>query len=111
MPQRSFVPDPEVRSGHERIQRHSSGKRDLLDLGEHRRRDLSGVEHLFQLRADGLATSFPLLKTVNAVPGNLPTQATSFVGRAEEISTLIELVQTDRLVTLTVLAVLPAVLP
>ena len=27
---------------------------DLLDLGERRLRDLSGVEHLFQLRVDGL---------------------------------------------------------
>ena len=26
---------------------------DLVDLGEHRLRDLSGVEHLFQVRADG----------------------------------------------------------
>ena len=56
---------------------------DLLDLGEHRLRDLSGVEHLFQLQADGLPTSFPLLKSVNAVPGNLPMQATSFIGRPD----------------------------
>ena len=26
---------------------------DLVDLGEHRLRDLSGVEHLYQVRADG----------------------------------------------------------
>ena len=74
---------------------------DLLDLGEHRLRDLSGVEHLFQVRAEGLATTFPPLKTVNAVPGNLPMQTTSFVGRREEIRALIELVRTHRLVTLT----------
>ena len=59
------------------------------------------MEHLFQVRADGLAPGFPPLKTVNVVPGNLPTQATSFVGRTEEISTLIELVRAHRLVTLT----------
>ena len=74
---------------------------DLLDLGEHRLRDLSGAERLFQVRSEGLAASFPPLKTVNAVPGNLPAQATSFVGRIEEISTLIELIRAHRLVTFT----------
>ena len=74
---------------------------DLLDLGEHRLRDLSGVEHMFQVRGEGLALGFPPLKTVNAVPGNLPTQTTSFVGRTEEISVLIDLVKAHRLVTLT----------
>ena len=74
---------------------------DLLDLGEHRLRDLSGVEHLFQVRAEGLRVEFPRLRTVDAVPGNLPFQATSFVGRDQEISTLIELVRARRLVTLT----------
>ena len=74
---------------------------DLLDLGEHRLRGLSGVEHLFQVRGEGLATTFPPLKTVNAVPGNLQVQATSFVGRTEEIRELTNLVRTHRLVTLT----------
>ena len=74
---------------------------DLLDLGEHRLRDLSGVEHLFQVCGEGLATAFPPLKTVNVVPGNLPMQTTSFVGRGEELRELIELVRAHRLVTLT----------
>ena len=74
---------------------------DLTDLGEHRLRDLSSVEHLFQVRAEGLSRDFPPLKTVNAVPGNIPMQATSFVGRAEEIRALIDLVRAHRLVTLT----------
>ena len=74
---------------------------DLMDLGEHRLRDLSGVEHLFQVRADGLATTFPGLKTVNAVPGNLPRQTTSFVGRDVEVKELAELVKAHDLVTLT----------
>ena len=47
---------------------------DLVDLGEHRLRDLSGVEHLFQVRADGLRVEFPPLRTLDAVPGNLPVQ-------------------------------------
>ena len=31
---------------------------DLIDLGVHRLRDLSGAEHLFQVRADGLRSVF-----------------------------------------------------
>ena len=54
---------------------------ELADRGEHRLRDLSGVEHLFQVRADGLRVEFAPLRTLDAVPGNLPVQSTSFVGR------------------------------
>ena len=74
---------------------------DLMDLGEHRLRDLSGVAHLFQVRSAGLATEFARLQTVDAVPGNLAVQATSFVGRDVEVKELAELVRAHRLVTLT----------
>lgn len=74
---------------------------DLVDLGEHRLRDLSGLEHLFQVRADGLRSAFPRLSTVDAAPGNLPAQPTSFVGRDVEVKELAELVRGHRLVTLT----------
>ncbi len=74
---------------------------DLLNLGEHRLRDLSEVEQLFQLRASGLRTEFPPLTTVDAVPGNLPAQVTSFVGRDFEVQELAELIRLHRLVTLT----------
>ena len=60
----------------------------LVDLGEHRLRDLSGVEHLFQARGDGLRAQFPALRTIDAVPGNLAVQATSFVGRDVEVKEL-----------------------
>ncbi len=74
---------------------------DLWDLGEHRLRDLTGVERLFQVRAEGLMAEFPRLRTVDAVPGNLPLQATRFVGRDVEVDELVELVRTHRLVSLT----------
>ena len=74
---------------------------DLVDLGERRLRDLSGVEHLFQVRAEGLRVEFPPLRTLDAVPGNLPVQTTSFVGRDVEVKELAELVRAHRLVTLT----------
>jgi class 3 adenylate cyclase len=74
---------------------------DLLDLGEHRLRDLSGAEHLFQVQAEGLVTEFPALRTVDATPGNLPVQSTSFVGRDVEVNQFSKLVRAHRLVTLT----------
>ena len=71
------------------------------DLGEHRLKDLSDVEHLFQVRAEGLDADFGPLRTVNATPGNLPLQSTSFVGRDDDVRDLAELVRAHRLVTLT----------
>jgi predicted ATPase/class 3 adenylate cyclase len=74
---------------------------ELVDLGAHRLRDLSGATQLFQVRAAGLQSDFPPLRTVDAVPGNLLVQTTSFVGRDEEVKTVCELVRAHRLVTLT----------
>lgn len=74
---------------------------DLVDLGTHRLRDLSGEEHLFQVRADGLESGFPPLRTIDAVPGNLPSQTTSFIGRGEHVTEVSKLVMNHRLVTLT----------
>ncbi len=74
---------------------------DLLDLGKHQLRDLSGVKHLLQVRAEGLRVEFHRLRTVDAVPGNLPRQTTSFVGRDVEVDELVGLVRKHELVTLT----------
>jgi len=74
---------------------------DLIDRGERRLRDLSGVERLFQVRAAGLRVEFAPLKTVDAAPGNLPVQTTSFVGRDIAVKALAEQARAHRLVTLT----------
>jgi predicted ATPase len=74
---------------------------ELVDLGEHALRDLSGRHRLFQVRAGGLRSQFPPLRTLDVTPGNLPVQATSFVGRMAEIDELVRLVRAHRLVTLT----------
>lgn len=74
---------------------------DLADLGEHRLKDLSGVEHLFQVCGQGLGSDFAPLRTLDAVPGNLPNQVTSFVGRDLEVTELSGLVRAHQLVTLT----------
>jgi predicted ATPase/class 3 adenylate cyclase len=71
------------------------------DLGEHRLKDLSRPEHLWQLVIDGLSGEFPPLRTLDATPNNLPLQLTSFLGRQREVSEVLELLASYRLVTLT----------
>jgi hypothetical protein len=74
---------------------------DLIDLGRHRLRDLSQEQHLFQVRVEGLKLDFPPPRTLNALPCNLPAQATSFLGREQDIIELAALVRANRLITLT----------
>jgi predicted ATPase/class 3 adenylate cyclase len=73
----------------------------LVDLGEHRLRDLAAAERVFQVQAPGLDAEFPPLRSLDELPGNLPVQRTSFVGRADELKELAALVARERLVTLT----------
>jgi predicted ATPase/class 3 adenylate cyclase len=60
----------------------------LADLGEHRLKDLSEPQRLYGLRGEGLADSFPALKTLENRPTNLPTQATPLIGRELELQEL-----------------------
>ena len=73
----------------------------LRDLGEHRLKDLSRPEHLYQVEAGGLPTEFPPLNTLDRTPNNLPTQLTSFVGREAEVREVRRLLKNSRLLTLT----------
>ncbi|HUG94736.1 MAG TPA: adenylate/guanylate cyclase domain-containing protein [Pleomorphomonadaceae bacterium] len=73
----------------------------LVDLGQHRLKDLSRPEHLWQIAIDGLPASFPALRTLDATPNNLPLQLTSFLGRQREVSDVLGLLSEHRLVTLT----------
>jgi class 3 adenylate cyclase len=73
----------------------------LRDLGEHRLKDLARPERIYQLVIPGLPTEFPPLKSLDAVPHNLPTQLTSFVGRQRELAQAAELLARSRLLTLT----------
>lgn len=73
----------------------------LRDLGEHRLRDLSHVERVYQIDAADLVGDFAPLRSLDAYSTNLPSQLTSFVGRDDEIKTLTTLVRAHRLVTLT----------
>jgi hypothetical protein len=53
----------------------------LRDLGVHRLRDLNLPMRLYDLVVEGLPADFPAPRTLDARPGNLPAQLTSFVGR------------------------------
>jgi predicted ATPase/class 3 adenylate cyclase len=74
---------------------------ELRDLGEHRLAGLSRPERVSQLCPVGLVEDFPPLRSVDALPGNLPRQVTSFVDRDAELESLADLVRTHPLATLT----------
>lgn len=73
----------------------------VRDLGEHRLKDLRQPRRLFQLVIAGLPSDFPALKTLDALPNNLPLQLTSFIGREREMREVKELLGGTRLLTLT----------
>lgn len=74
---------------------------ELLDLGERRLKELLRPEHLYQLNVLGLPSTFPLLKTLDSFPNNLPPQLTTFIGRENEIAEVKHELAAHRLVTLT----------
>jgi len=74
----------------------------VLDLGEHRLKDLRQPKHLYQLVIEGLPSDFPPLKSLKvATPNNLPIQLTSFIGREKEITEIKQSLGEHRLVTFT----------
>lgn len=73
----------------------------VRDLGEHRLKDLSEPERVWQLIVDGLHTDFPPLRTLDVAPTNLPTAASSFIGREPDIEEAMASLEANRLVTLT----------
>jgi predicted ATPase/DNA-binding CsgD family transcriptional regulator/Tfp pilus assembly protein PilF len=72
----------------------------LKDLGSHRLRDLTRVEHVYQLCHPELSTEFPPLASLDLLPNNLPTQLASFVGRHEQMAQIASLIEATRLLTL-----------
>jgi predicted ATPase/class 3 adenylate cyclase len=77
------------------------GGADLLDLGQRRLRDLSAAVGVFQVLAEGLPTAFPLLRTLDATPGNLRPQFSNLIGRGPELVEVEAALRGHRLVTLT----------
>ena len=72
----------------------------LRDLGSVRLRDLSRPERLYQIVHSGLRQEFPALRSLEAIPNNLPQQVTSFVGRQRELAEAGKLLRDNRLLTL-----------
>jgi len=72
------------------------GTEGLVDLGEHRLKDLSAPEHLWQLTPG----SFPPLRTLNVARHNLPVERTPLLGRSDDVDQIVELTRHHRLVTL-----------
>ena len=69
----------------------------LVDLGWHRLRDVATAVHLHQVGGG----RFPALRTVDAVPTNLPVPVDDIVGRDTEIAALVADLRAHRVVTVT----------
>src|SRR5580658_557461 len=88
---------------HELLAGRRPGGIGLRDLGEYRLKDLGRAERVFQMTGPGLAERFGPLRSLDhpALRHNLPSQATSFVGRAAELAELRSLVLAgSRLITI-----------
>jgi predicted ATPase/class 3 adenylate cyclase len=74
----------------------------LLDLGEHRLKDLGRPEHVFQLVHADLVSSFPPLAVARPPGSNLPARVAELVGRQSELEQIKALLQDGsvRLLTL-----------
>jgi predicted ATPase len=76
--------------------RELAGRDDLRDLGDHRLKDLTAPERIYQFGDD----DFPPLRSLNTT--NLPVASNPLVGRETELSELAALLtDSERLVTLT----------
>jgi predicted ATPase/class 3 adenylate cyclase/DNA-binding CsgD family transcriptional regulator/tetratricopeptide (TPR) repeat protein len=74
---------------------------ELRDLGLHRLKDLGRAERIWQLVHPELPHEFPPLRSLGAMPTNLPAQVSSYVGREAEIASVCQAMRDHRLVTLT----------
>jgi predicted ATPase len=75
----------------------------LLDLGEHRLKDLERPEHIYQLLHPDLPSKFPPLASLDLRPNNLPAQATPLIGREAQLNEITKRLKSAgvRLLTLT----------
>jgi predicted ATPase/class 3 adenylate cyclase len=65
----------------------------LDNRGEHRLKDLSAPQPIFQLVGEGLEREFPPLATLETRPTNLPPQPTRLIGREQELADVGELLR------------------
>ncbi|HVE73488.1 MAG TPA: adenylate/guanylate cyclase domain-containing protein, partial [Mycobacteriales bacterium] len=74
---------------------------ELTDLGEHRMRDLTRAEHVWQLDFPDLPQDFPALASLERALHNLPVQPSPLIGRATDLASVLGALRAHRLVTLT----------
>ncbi len=86
---------------HELLVDHRPPGLTFRDLGVHRLKDLGRPEQVWQLCHADLVNDFPPLRSLDALPNNLPAQLSTFIGRDDELAQLGEALQRSRLVTLT----------
>ena len=82
------------------VRDHLPADTDLLDLGEHRLKNLSRTENIFQLNVPDLPRDFPPLASLNIFANNLPVQLTSFIGRERELVEVKQRLENAHLLTL-----------
>jgi predicted ATPase/class 3 adenylate cyclase len=85
----------------ERVEHNLPTDVTLTDLGQHRLKDLSEPERVFQLDHPDLPSEFPPLMSLESFPNNLPQQLTTFIGRERELEQVKGLLAETRLLTLT----------
>jgi predicted ATPase len=73
---------------------------ELVNLGVHRLKDLERPEFVHQLNVADARIVFPPLKSLDALPNNLPAQTTSFIERDHDIAEISGLLESHRVVTL-----------
>ena len=86
---------------HELVQDRLPEGASVSYLGEHRMKDLTRPERVWQLDLAGLPSDFPPLASLDRVTHNLPVQLTPFIGRVSELAGVVAAVRAHRLVTLT----------
>src|SRR6185503_6209057 len=74
---------------------------DLVDLGDHRLRDLNRPERVFQVTIAGLPATFPALQSLDARHGNLTPAMTPLVAREADVASVAGALARARVVTLT----------
>src|SRR5215211_3553958 len=89
-------------AAHEWPDEHEIRVRMGLHTGEHRLKDLSRPQRLYQRELEGLPGDFPPLKTLDNRPTNLPVQPNELIGRERELAEAAALLSDGyRVVTLT----------
>lgn len=93
----TLVSDATARHAFDRL----TGGAVLRDLGERRLKDLIQPLKLYELILPGLRSEFPPIRALDFRPNNLPVQITGFIGREDEIESLVLMMADTRLLTIT----------